>query len=137
MSPADRTISVWSWLGPNDVDYTCTQYMFTSIICTLLYHIETSLSSEEARPQVVASSKKKALGGCCPQTPAGHFPPATGWGILAFSRARPACASKRAQRLDQALEGRSLLDAFPKGATETLSLLPRAGVAGPEGAAVL
>jgi hypothetical protein len=42
--------------------------------------------SEEPRPQVGASSKEKASGGCRPQTPAGHSSLATGWGILAFSR---------------------------------------------------
>jgi VWFA-related protein len=53
----------------------------------------TAVMSEEPRPQAGASSKEKALGGCRPQTPAGHSSPATGRGILAFSREPSAAPS--------------------------------------------
>jgi hypothetical protein len=51
-----------------------------------VYVSDGERESEEPRPQVGASSKEKALGGCCPQTPADHSSPATDWDILAFSR---------------------------------------------------
>ena len=44
--------------------------------------------SEELRPQVGVLLKEKAIVGRSPQTPIDHSPPASGQGILAFSRNR-------------------------------------------------